>query len=294
MLKVIEAPVQAPERKPEAISTIEEVWELEEAAPVQVFEKTMRLEPEAPPETPPEAPKEDFIAASDMLDLMEKISEEMKQQELKETPPPPEPVLQKPDIQTPVPAVASPPLIRQRKNFLKPVLISGALTLLLGFSYWGIQSGRFQGWKNVIASKFHKEKPVPQASLPAKEPPAMPETISVPAVPQKVVHFQTPKKEIPRRVPRIEKRTLPAPPPQEKIPVKTPEEQKELENQKFFLPGVPSPKLSTSKVDMEAPLPEPKNEKPLPVNIPQEEVKRNAPSASPEKSDWKNQADWGN
>ena len=294
--KVIE-PQAAPKENGELQATIEEVWVVEEILPGPDPDKTLEIPPKPPVETAPQpqaeapapseqnSPREDFVSTSDMLDLMAKISEEMnekkkrEQEQPKAVPPAAQPA--RAAAQIPAPAAKSlpaPKVKRIPKVPKVPVFIALGLLIAGGFAFWAVKNGKIADWKNRLVMKFHREKVITPAPLPV---------VSAPT------HRERHKRTRNKETKALAELPRPAEKKQEK-PEKPAPEEKELENQKFFLPGVPSPKLSAVKIRNDAPTPRTENKKAIPENQTQEERKNEKPNPKTAKSDWMNQSDWGN
>ena len=275
-----------------ASETLPEDWGFETTQEIQTT-----VEPHAPTPTPFEAtmemtanpvePKEEFVSSTDMLDLMEKISQELEQKksEPEKQIPVPEPVA--------APAPAPRAEHKPKRNFRKPALIAASLLVAAGLTFLAVKTGKPKIWFDMIASKFHKKEapaPAPVADAPAEPVNPMP----APGVAQRKRN-----PAVKRDDPVVAVAVMPEPelepePEPEPIAQRTPEGEKELATQKFYLPGVPSPKLSSSRFDASQPLPV---EDPLVPAIEKEkpkEVKKSESKKRSEKSDWVNEASWGN
>ncbi len=260
-------------------------------------------------EIKPEKPKEEFVSASEMLDLMDKISQELGQQK-KAVPEAPVQIPAKiePEIQAAAEIVPTPELTETTiKIDLRKPAIALVLVLIIGvLTAWGIKSGKLKVWKEAVMTMIHPKKPEIQEAVPtipspetAKPAPLKPIRESAPhaekKVPVKAKVAALPRPAVKKVEPAVAvpEPVAPPKPAVEETPKMSPEEEKELQSQKFYLPGVPSPNLSKARVDNSAPLPETKEEVPAPAKKEKAPQDKAAKSDKKAGSDWMNQPGWG-
>ena len=245
--------------------------------------------------------RDEFTASSEMLDLMQKISREMEEKKA-ESPvltPAEVPVLDLSKIK---------PVRKQLKESLRPVLATAAVLVMVGLGVLAVKTDAPKKWFDLFQARFHKTEkiPVQAAPAPVATAPATPAPVAVkqsaPAKPASLpgIPPMTKRKAEAKKEPQAAK----APHALSGVEgAAAPEKDKKLATQKFYLPGVPSPKLAASKIDRATPLPA------SPAGGPEAEAEAAAPEEPEEKAvsygksakgakssgneDWKKQASWG-
>lgn len=214
-----------------------------------------------------EGSKDEFAASTEMLDLMQKISQEMEQKKVGADAPA---QVREPDL----PKIK--PVRKQLMDTRKPVLVAAVILVMAGLALLAVKTNAPKQWFNLIASKFHKEKKMPAPVAEKKLEPVKPASAPI------AVKIQPKASE--KKAPQTAQKPA------------APEKEKTLATQKFYLPGVPSPKLTSSKIDSSSPLPEAKEETPPPFDDEEDKVNygKNAKGDMDSgNEDWKKQASWG-
>ncbi|OGR88085.1 MAG: hypothetical protein A3A86_00430 [Elusimicrobia bacterium RIFCSPLOWO2_01_FULL_60_11] len=233
---------------------------------------------ESPVQEPiaPEVPRDEFTASTEMLDLMQKISKEMEQKKA-------EAPARIPDLDL----SKIKPLSRQPKASRAPALVAAVVLVIAGLAFLAVKTNAPRQWFNLIAAKFHKTEKIPAAAKPE---------VAVGATHASPVQTLAPAKPAPLPIiTKAQPKTTAIKAPVVAQKPATPEEQKKLATQKFYLPGVPSPKLAAAKVNKSEPLPEVAEEA-APADEPEEKVNYGKSAKGAKGSgnaDWMKQASWG-
>ncbi|OGR96178.1 MAG: hypothetical protein A2902_00620 [Elusimicrobia bacterium RIFCSPLOWO2_01_FULL_64_13] len=217
--------------------------------------------------------REESVSQSDLLDVMEKFSNEIA------PPPPPPAPKQEPQIVPEYPFKEEAEKLARKQSVAekvrklsKPLAALCAVSLLLALGAAGYNSARFQIWLASLKAKGAQAEPSPTAQvekLPDLEPVVQAKTVSVNRVP-------APKKTVPppEPVPEVKKTVDP------------------LEYQDYLLPGVKSPNVKEAAIE-ESPA-EPAVEEPAPEpEIKIEEKKSGGGDKDSRQVEWMNQSGWG-
>ena len=183
------------------------------------------------------------------------------------------------------------PVRRQIKESRRPMLAAAAVLVMVGLGVLAVKTDAPKQWYNLIYTKFHKAQR-PHAPAPAAAGPAPPAPVPIvekkaePVKPAKMHALTMTKRRtaVMKKAPQIVQKPA------------SPAKEKKLATQKFYLPGVPSPKLAASKIDRSAPLPEAKEAAIGPSDGQEEKVQLGKSAKGAKDSgnaDWKKQASWG-
>lgn len=162
------------------------------------------------------------------------------------------------------------------KRLKKAVVILSVMALLLGIGYMATKTQTFNHLKEYVKSKFSEDKK-PPVKEEVKEPPEVKPPV------KKVKKKPKPRVRKPRKAVSKPK---PKPKPVATAPAPKPED---LKNQKYLLPGVPSPNVTTKIEEGKQEEGEKKTEdKPS-----KEESKKKKAEKQFENIEWMNQSSWG-